>query len=374
MKKALMYASVASMIDMFNMNNIEILKDLGYQVDVACNFEDRSTTTDAKIEAFKQKLHDLDVSYYHLPIPRQMSKIGDIIKSYQLSKKLAEKNYDLVHCHSPIGAALCRLAFRQSRTKVIYTAHGFHFYDGAPLKNWLIFYPVEKILARYTDILITINQEDYERAKGFKAPKVEYVPGIGIDIKKFKNGEIASNIRTELGINDTDMILLSIGELNDNKNHKVVIEALNEVNKSNIHYVICGEGPNHHKLEELALQLGLDNNVHILGFRADIASILKQADIFVFPSKREGLPVSLMEAMAAGLPCIVSDVRGNKDLIVGDNEIKFSPYDIQHISNSIVKLSMDKKYRERLGDANLNRIEMFSSERVKNNMKQIYLV
>ncbi|MDK6687200.1 glycosyltransferase family 4 protein [Aerococcus sp. UMB8623] len=374
MKKALMYASVASMIDMFNMNNIEILKDLGYQVDVACNFEDRSTTTDAKIEAFKQKLHDLDVSYYHLPIPRQMSKIGDIIKSYQLSKKLAEKNYDLVHCHSPIGAALCRLAFRQSRTKVIYTAHGFHFYDGAPLKNWLIFYPVEKILARYTDILITINQEDYERAKGFKAPKVEYVPGIGIDIKKSKNGEIASNIRTELGINDTDMILLSIGELNDNKNHKVVIEALNEVNKSNIHYVICGEGPNHHKLEELALQLGLDNNVHILGFRADIASILKQADIFVFPSKREGLPVSLMEAMAAGLPCIVSDVRGNKDLIVGDNEIKFSPYDIQHISNSIVKLSMDKKYRERLGDANLNRIEMFSSERVKNNMKQIYLV
>ncbi|MGX6486998.1 MAG: glycosyltransferase family 4 protein [Aerococcus sanguinicola] len=376
MKKALMYASVASMIDMFNMNNIKILKDLGYQVDVACNFEDRSTTTDAKIEAFKKKLHDLDVSYYHLPIPRQISKIGDIIKSYQLSKKLAEKDYDVVHCHSPIGAALCRLAFRHSKTKIIYTAHGFHFYEGAPLKNWLIFYPVEKILARYTDILITINQEDYERAETFNVrDKVVKVNGVGIDTSKFKERNYAeknSQLLNDLNLDEDDVILTSVGQLSKRKNHRVVIEALAKLKNRKIKYLIVGEGELRNELTHLIKENNLEDKVILLGFRSDIDQILGITDIFVLPSLQEGLPVSLMEAMGTGLPCIVSDIRGNRDLI--DNKLGgyLCNNEINKYQKMIRLLCMSKDKRFLFGKYNAKKIKKFDKNVINLEMIKIY--
>ncbi|OFL66861.1 hypothetical protein HMPREF2758_06880 [Facklamia sp. HMSC062C11] len=317
MKRALMYASVASMIDLFNMDNIRILQELGYQVDVACNFEEGSITSVERVKKFKQELEKQGIRYFQLPIPRSITRITDILKSYKLTKKLTKENYDLVHCHSPIGSVICRQAFKNTQTKIVYTAHGFHFYKGAPLKNWLIFYPIEKYYSRWTDVLITINQEDYDRARRQKMAKViEYVPGIGIDLSKYNNGsQSKSTLRAELLLPDEALILTSVGELNDNKNHQIVIKALAEINDPKVHYIICGKGDNRDNLLKLAKELNVSDKIHLLGFRKDIPEILNQSDIFVFPSLREGLPVSLMEAMASGLPCIVSDIRGNKDLI-----------------------------------------------------------
>lgn len=187
--KALMVASVASMIDQFNRENISLLQTMGYEVDVACNFEVGNTSSEERVKRFRQELQKQEVGTFQLPIPRKILAFSDMIQAYkQLKKMVEEKQYTLVHCHSPIGSVIARLACRKQRKKglkLIYTAHGFHFFTGAPKKNWLIFYPIEKIFARYTDILITICSEDYQRARKKKLGKnIVYSPGVGIDVDK----------------------------------------------------------------------------------------------------------------------------------------------------------------------------------------------
>lgn len=323
MKRALMYASVASMIQQFNMNNISLLQELGYKVDVACNFEFGSTISKEKIDTLKEHLKEMDVDFYHIPIPRKISDFKNLKKSFSQTLELMNKNqYHLIHCHSPIGGIICRLANKHSqyynKTRMIYTAHGFHFFKGNnPLKNFL-FSNIERYGARYTDTLITINKEDYAAAKKFKLRKygtVEYIPGVGIDIDKINS--IQGNkeeLCKELNIPSDSTLLLSVGELNDNKNHKVVIQALPKL-PSNVHYVICGTGSLKEQHEQLAKELHVEDRLHLLGYRSDVIEIMKSCNIFVFPSKREGLSVALMEAMACGLPCVASNIRGNNDLI-----------------------------------------------------------
>ena len=186
MKKALMLASVASMIEQFNMNNIKILQQLGYEVEVAANFTDGGTLDHNRLEEFKKELDEKKIKYIDIPFERSPFSVKNI-KAYRLIKKLIkEENYELIHVHSPVGSVLGRLAARKTNAKVIYTAHGFHFFKGAPLKYWLMFYPIEKWLSKYTDILITINKEDYEIAKKkFKAKNIQLVHGIGVDKNRF---------------------------------------------------------------------------------------------------------------------------------------------------------------------------------------------
>lgn len=375
MKRALMYASVASMIDLFNMDNIRILQELGYQVDVACNFEEGSITSVERVQKFKEELEKQGIRYFQIPIPRSITRITNILKSYKLTKKLSKENYDLVHCHSPIGSVICRQAFKNTQTKIVYTAHGFHFYKGAPLKNWLIFYPIEKYYSRWTDVLITINKEDYDRAKRQKMAKViEYVPGIGIDLSKYNNeSQSKSTLRAELLLPNESLILTSVGELNDNKNHQIVIKALAKINDPRVHYIICGKGDNRDKLLKLAEELNISDKIHLLGFRKDIPEILSQSDIFVFPSLREGLPVSLMEAMASGLPCIVSDIRGNKDLIDnGKGGYLIGPTDYIKYSNTLKNLVMSSNEQNKMRLYNLNKIKMFDKKIIGSRMMKIY--
>ena len=206
---------------------------------------------------------------------------------------------------------------RKKGTKVIYTAHGFHFYAGAPLANWLLYYPVEKFCAHWTDALITINTEDYELAKRkFRIKTIEYVPGVGIDVKKFANDKTnKSEKRKELGIPVDAFVLLSVGELNVNKNHQIVVRALGNLRDKTIHYVIAGKGGQDKALQELAKEIEVEDQLHLIGFRSDVSELYKMADGYVLPSIREGLNVSVMEAMSSGLPCIVSDIRGNRDMV-----------------------------------------------------------
>ena len=279
-EKVLILASVASMIDQFNIPNIKLLQNIGYEVHVACNFEKGSSCSFEKIEILKELLKKLNVKCYQINFERNILKIGNNLKAYKEVKNiLTENKYKFLHCHSPIGGVIGRIAGYKTQTKVIYTAHGFHFFKGAPLINWLLYYPIEKYLSKYTDILITINQEDYKRARTFSAKKVEYIPGVGIDIEKIKNIKVnKKEKRVEFGLNEENVVLLSVGELNKNKNHSVVIKALAKINNPNIYYLICGQGNLKGELLNLAKKLNLEKNVKILGFRRDIYEIYKTPD------------------------------------------------------------------------------------------------
>ena len=375
MKKALMLSSVASMIDQFNMENIKILKNLGYEVHVLANFSFGNTTSDERTKEFKEELENMGIKVYNVPIPRKITAIKEMISSYKKIKKVcSENNYDILHCHSPIGGVLARFAFKDFRKKggkLIYTAHGFHFFKGAPIKNWIIFYPIEKFCSRYTDCLITINKEDYKRAKNFKAKEVKYVPGIGIDTKKIKDIKKNRKILNEFNIKD-EVVLVSVGELSNRKNHKAILKALEKV-KGNFKYIICGQGAKKEELIKLSKELNLQEKVEFLGYRQDVKEILKTSDIFCFPSKQEGLPVALMEAMASGLPVICSDIRGNKDLIENKKGgYLLKSYDIDEYSIKIQELIENKFLREEMGNFNLEKIKDFDRKKVNTIMEEIY--
>lgn len=375
MKKALMLSSVASMIDQFNMENIKILKSLGYEVHVLANFSFGNTTSDERTKEFKEELENMGIKVYNVPIPRKITAIKEMISSYKKIKKVcSENNYDILHCHSPIGGVLARFAFKDFRKKggkLIYTAHGFHFFKGAPIKNWIIFYPIEKFCSRYTDCLITINKEDYKRAKNFKAKEVKYVPGIGVDTKKIKDIKKNRKILNEFNIKD-EVVLVSVGELSNRKNHKVILKALEKV-KGNFKYIICGQGAKKEELIKLSKELNLQEKVEFLGYRQDVKEILKASDIFCFPSKQEGLPVALMEAMASGLPVICSDIRGNKDLIEDKKGgYLLKSYDMDEYSIKIQELIENKVLREEMGNFNLEKIKDFDRKKVNTIMEEIY--
>ena len=272
------------------------------------------------------------------------------------------------------------MAAKKTHTKVIYTAHGFHFYHGAPLKNWVLFYPIEKHLSRYTDILITINKEDYNRAKEkFKSSQIFYVPGIGVDIEKINMCCVdIEHKRTELGLKENDIMLLSVGELSERKNHEAVIRALNVLNNDKIKYFIVGKGQLKEYLENLISDMNLQNQVTLLGFRTDVLELCKSADIFIFPSLQEGLPVALMEAMACKTIVLCSAIRGNTDLI-NKYEYIFNQDDyndivlkMKNIIGERTREEILKIYSKQIED-NYRKLEAFDKREVKKRMENIYL-
>jgi len=381
MKKALVLASVASMIDQFNMPNIRLLINLGYKVDVATNFIEGSTCSDEKIAALKESLKGMNVGCYQIDFSRNVLNISQNIKAYRQTKKIIdENNYALIHSHSPIGGFLSRIAARKARkhgTKMIYTAHGFHFFKGAPLMNWLIFYPIERISSRWTDVLVTITHEDYQLAqKKMYAKEVVYVPGVGIDTPMFAPNEndavINVSKRNELGLAMTDIVMLSVGELNKNKNHEIVLRALAQLGRKDLHYVIAGRGVLKEYLEQLAQDLGVSSLLHLLGFRTDVKELFKMADFFAHPSFREGLSVAVMEAMANGLPVICTEIRGNTDLIENDKGgYLFKPAE-QETAYKALKNIVENSSRKIMGEFNLKKAESLDIKAVLEKMREIY--
>lgn len=378
-KKALMYASVASMIDLFNMDNIHILQSLGFQVDVACNFKNGSITSNERVEELKKELRELGVNIHDIPIPRSMFKINDILKSLILTKRLYNNNnYQFVHCHSPIGGVVSRLAaitYRKRGLKVIYTAHGFHFFKGAPLKNWILFYPIEKICSNWTDVLITINNEDFNIANDkFKANNVIYVPGIGVHVDEIQNQKIdIDSMRKELGLKSDDYVIMSIGQISIRKNQKVIIEAISLINNPKVKYVIVGFGELEEELQNLANKLNVIDRVIFTGYRQDAKALLHCADLFAFPSLQEGLPASLMEAMSVGLPVVCSDIRGNNDLIENDiGGYLCNSNDYKSFAKKIDYLLNNKDIALKMGKYNQNNILNYDTKVVIDEMKNIY--
>ncbi len=380
MKKVLMLAHVASMIDLFNKENISILSSLGYHVDVICNFEKGNVTSDYRVQKFRKKLDLNGIGTYHAPIPRSIFSIRELYYSYKIISNLAkENNYLIIHCQSPIGGVLARLACKNERkngTKIIYMVHGFHFYKGAPLINWILYYPIERICSKFTDCLITINKEDYLLAKDKmnKAKQIRYVPGVGIDIDKINCKAINKDeMRKRFKIPTDSFIIISVGELNRNKNHEVIIKAIASLRNDKIYYIICGKGNLTDSLKKLVRELRIEDKVIFLGYREDVIEINKMSDVFAFPSKREGLSVSLMEAMACGLPVICSRIRGNVDLI--DNMlggIWTEHSDVAGYANAIECIYNDRELGLAFGKYNLKRIKEYDLKSVRALMKDIY--
>lgn len=380
MKRVLMLASVASMIDQFNMPNIALLQKLGYEVDVACNFIEGNTCSDERVAELKQKLQDIHVCCYQIDFARNIKHMGQNMRALgQVEGLMKQNGYAFCHCHSPIGGVVARIAGHRTRTKVIYTAHGFHFYQGAPVMNWLVYYPVEKMLSRWTDVLITINHEDYKLAKKkFKMKKLTYVPGIGIDTQReCLSQKEKEEKRKELGIPQDAFLITNAAEFTPNKNQKTVIEAIEQLHNPNIYFVMCGIGEKKAELEQYVKEHGLEEHIRFVGFRNDLHEILQTSDCFVLSSFREGLSVALMEAMAEGLPVVCSRIRGNVDLIKdGKGGILVSPGNKEDYEAAFREL-YEMKHKElntfqRMGQINAENVKSFGRSAVESIMKGVY--
>lgn len=345
---------------------IELLMELGHEVIWAADFSN-----------FKGDKTEIPCEIYQTDFRSNPLNMRNIKAYKQLINLFKTRNVDAIHCNTPIGGFLGRIcANRAGIKKVIYTAHGFHFYKGAPFLNRTLFKWGEKLLAHYTDVLVTINDEDYEAARGFNLRnkgELCKIHGAGIETGYLTTVDIEIK-RNEIGVPNNAIMIFSAGELNKNKNNEVIIRAIAKLKDPNIYYVICGEGVQREKLEQLSKDLKISNRVLFLGFRTDVLELLPAADIFAMTSYREGLPRSLMEAMDAGLPCIVSKIRGNCDLIKeGKGGYLCSPDDVNSFTNNIKKLATDKKLRKQFGETNKKLVRAFDINNVKDEMRNIYI-
>ena len=362
--KILYITTIGSTMNFFR-KLIEELVLEGHTVDIACN------DAEAEVSDFFYKL---GCRVYSMSMSRSPFSKGNLKAVRQIKKLVAEEKYDIIHCHTPVASVCTRLACRNLRktgTRVFYTAHGFHFYKGASLKNWLLYYPVEKFCSRFTDVLITINKEDFGLAqKKMHAARVEYVPGVGIDVQRFSSTEAdRAQYRRELGIPEDVVLLLSVGELSTRKNHELVLRAIAGIPDEKIHYMIVGKGTLLSYLAELAQRLGITERVHMIGFRTDIAELCKISDLCCFPSFQEGLPVSVMEAMASGLPVVCSRIRGNTDLIDENGGIFFDPHDTDDCRKAITQMLASDM--QKYGAINRERAKAYSVDTINKQMKQI---
>ncbi|AQP53096.1 hypothetical protein CBF34_02720 [Vagococcus penaei] len=380
MKKALVLATVPSMIEKFNMPNIKLLQELGYEVHVACNFNDYGNATFDLINNFKYSLDDLNVSYHQIDFARSPFSLSNF-KAFKKLKILQDtEDYSLVHMHTPVGGVIGRLVFKNYPTKVIYTAHGFHFFKGAPVQNWLLYYPVEKYLTKYTDKLITINQEDYDIASSKFKTNVELVNGVGVDIEKFRptlSDSEKKNIRTEMGLHSEDFILTCVGELNTNKNQTFLVDVVNyaKLHGDNFKLLLVGKGDLKKELEDKINILGLQDNVYLLGYRTDIKNILEITDVLVSASFREGLPVNVIEGMAMGKPLLLSNIRGNRDLVIpNENGFVYNLNDVDYFMDRLVNMKSDKLILENYSDSSRELAKQFNISNVELVMKDIYLI
>ena len=306
--KKILFTSHTANFQKFNRPFMRMLRDQGWEVHYASMGE--------------EEILDCDKSFV-VSFTRSPFKASNIQAYKQLKEIIDRENYDIIHTHTPMGSVVTRLAARQARangTRVIYTAHGFHFFAGAPIANWLVYYPVEKHMAKHTDTLITINDEDYQRAKKKFKTDVRYVPGVGVDESKFTpklTKKQRSGLRKTLGIKPDDFVMIYPAELSKRKRQIWLLNSLSGFikNHSDVHLLLPGGDSLNGACQKLAKKLGIDSQVHFLGYRKDIPHLMMASDLSVSSSSQEGLPVNLLEALAAGLPIVATDSRGHADLV-----------------------------------------------------------
>ena len=372
--KRILITSTDVMMYLFLLPHVKYLTDNNYHIDIACS----------SAEGFKEERYDLylrnnipsNSKYFHLLAERSPFAIISNIKGYkQLSKIIKEGSYDAVWTNEPVMGVITRLAaykFRKKGLKLLYLCHGYHFFKGSPLVNWL-FYPVEKIMARYCDMTVTINWVDYDFTKKYFRKPVKHINGIGLDVSKFKNTSVDFKIkRSELNIGINDFLILSAGELIPRKNQEAIIKAVASLNNPNIKYIICGVGERLEFLKSLTKRLKIENSVQFLGLRYDIGEILKVSDIFAHPSKGEGLGIAPIEAMAAGLPLITSNIQGIKDFSInGKTGYSLDPNDVGGYAGAIKELFNNPDLRKMMCNYNLIAVEKYSIHEINSEIESI---
>lgn len=373
MKKALIVTAFARFVKSFLTNDIKILQDMGYEVHCAANIHH------AGAECMNDYFADMGVIFHQIDFSSNKPISKETIVSYLEMKKIIKENYfDVIHVHTPIAGAITRYACRNQRkrgTTVIYTTHGFYFHKYSSKKTWLIFHTIEDFMSRYTDAMITINHEDYNNAKIMHCSKVYYIPGVGVDTKRYTDIVINRNdYRKKLGIGKDDLLILAVGELSNRKNHQIIIKALSELKIQNAVFMICGNAMTSantkDKLEEMAKESKVD--LRLMGLRDDIPQICKCADIGVMPSTREGLGLSGIEMLAAGIPVVASNVHGIVDYIIdGEDGYLCAPDDAHAFAQAILKLRNEEK-RKSMVDKCINIAKKFDKKYSYKKMRDIY--
>ncbi|MFS0638316.1 glycosyltransferase family 4 protein [Mesobacillus foraminis] len=366
-KKILFCATVDYHFKAFHLPYMEWFKKQGWEVHIAANGDMVLPFVDKK---------------YNLPIARSPFDHNNLEAFNSLKSIIKENKYKIVHCHTPVGGVLARLASQDARsrgTKVIYTAHGFHFCKGGSFTNWMIYYPIEKWLAGMTDCLVTINEEDYHLATThrFKAGQINHIHGVGVDTDLFTpvSKEKKLRLREALGFKPNDFIMFYAAEFNKNKNQSQLIKALASIKKNvpNARLVFAGEGKLFEECRELAVTLKVENMVHFLGYRKDIEQLLKAADIAVASSSREGLPVNIMESMACGLPIIASQNRGHSELVEDRKNGFIIPRgDDELFGKRIKELYDSKQLRKWMGTESRKKVVPYSLANVGVELGEIY--
>lgn len=366
--KVLLTATVQSHICQFHRPLVEVLHEHGCEVHVAAR-DNLAEKNGLKLD-FVEKV-------YNIPFARS-PKSKDNLRAYkQLKKIINEGHYDVIHCNTPMGGIVTRLAARKSGTKVYYTAHGFHFYKGAPKRNWLVYYPIEKLFSRLTDKVITITGEDYRLASSKFHCKVERIHGVGVDGNRYHpvSEEMQRDIRNRFGFSDKQKIILCVGELLPNKNQHMAIRAMKEIIKEypDALLLLAGNGPEKDRIESLVQSLGLNDNVRMLGYVTNLQEYQEIADVAVSCSKREGLPLNIVEAMLSGTPVVASKNRGHRELIRdGVNGFLVDLNDYESMFEKILNLLQDKALYEKLrGNAKLH-AQRYTFKSVKKELMKVY--
>ncbi|MDU5140848.1 MAG: glycosyltransferase family 4 protein [Paenibacillus dendritiformis] len=365
--KILFCATVDYHISSFHLPVLQWFKQRGWEIHIAAKGELELPYADRK---------------FNIPFERSPFRWRNR-EAYREVKRLIERHgYQIVHCHTPVGGVLARLASRRARrqgTRVIYTAHGFHFCRGAPLINWMLYYPVEKLLARSTDCLITINQEDYRLAvrRRFKAKRIEHVHGVGVSGERFYPAlpEDKASLRERTSFDRNDILLFYAAEFNRNKNHQLLIHALARIRERapQVRLLLAGEGALLEACQSVSVKLGVDRHVHFLGYRDDIPDLLRMSDIAVSGSLREGLPVQMMEAMACGLPVIATRNRGHLELVCdGRNGYLVPPQAAEQFAERIATLAASPDLRESMGRESLQMFRRYEQKAVLHELGEIY--
>ena len=362
MAKRILITCTDSMMKQFLEPHVRNLAGNGYDMEIACS-EVLNRMTEVR--------EDLgEYARIHLLHLKRSPMAASNIRGYREVKKLIQNgHYDLIWTNEPVMGVATRMAARKARkqgTKVMYMVHGFHFYKGAPLLNWLLFCPIERLMASKADCICTINREDYDRAQQMHTARAAYIHGVGIDTDRLQPGETPTDLRNELHLPQDAFLVLSIGELNENKNQQIVIRALARLEDPNIHYVLCGKGDQLEKLQALAGELNISDRIHFLGYRKNIADICRQCDVFALPSRREGLPFAAMEAMYCGLPLVNSGIRGLVDITEdGVSGYVCGTEDATQYAESIRKLKDNPNLRIQMGNNNRKTVEAFTVEQTK---------
>lgn len=359
MKKLLLTCTDLMAIQ-FLVPHVGYLSAHGYAVELACS------DVGGRMDELRQALAGI-APVHTVRLVRSPFSAANRHGYGDLKRIIDGERWDVIWTNEPVMGVMTRLAARRARrrgTKVVYMVHGFHFYTGAPKKNWLLYYPVERGCSRLCDMIVTINQEDYDRAGTFHAPRVEKLNGVGVDLSRFApNGESRRRWREQLGLTEGDIALLTVGELTPRKNQHVMLEALGLLKNENVKLYICGRGELEPQLKAQVESLGLEKQVAFLGYRRDIPQLCCASDAFVFTSVQEGLPKALLEAMANGKAVVCSAIRGNVDLIEEGKGGFVVPNDAQSVADALGRLTEDAALREQMGEYNVQAVDAFREER-----------